>query len=37
MNAETFRDYCLLKKSVTEGFPFDKKTLVFKVMEKFLR
>lgn len=34
MNIETYRDYCLQKKGVTEGFPFDEKTLVFKVMGK---
>ena len=34
MNIEEFRDYCLAKKGVTESFPFDEKTLVFKVMGK---
>ncbi len=34
MDIETFRDYCLSKKGVTEGFPFDDVTLVFKVMNK---
>lgn len=34
MNIEVFRDYCLSKKGVTEDFPFDEKTLVFKVMGK---
>lgn len=34
MNIEEFRDYCLEKKGVTESFPFDEHTLVFKVMEK---
>jgi predicted DNA-binding protein (MmcQ/YjbR family) len=34
MDIETFRDYCLAKKGVTEGFPFDQETLVFKVMGK---
>ena len=34
MNIEVFREYCLGKKSVTEEFPFDEKTLVFKVMGK---
>ena len=34
MNIEEFRDYCLSKKAVTEGFPFDETTLVFKVMGK---
>ncbi len=34
MDIETFRNYCLTKKGVTESFPFDSKTLVFKVMDK---
>jgi predicted DNA-binding protein (MmcQ/YjbR family) len=34
MNIEIFRDYCLAKPGVTEGFPFDETTLVFKVMGK---
>jgi predicted DNA-binding protein (MmcQ/YjbR family) len=34
MNIEDYRNYCLSKKGVTEGFPFDKNTLVFKVMGK---
>jgi len=34
MNIEEFRDYCLSKKGVTESFPFDVQTLVFKVMGK---
>jgi predicted DNA-binding protein (MmcQ/YjbR family) len=34
MNIEEFRDYCLSKKGVTEQFPFDNVTLVFKVMGK---
>ena len=34
MNVEEFREYCLLKKGVTEEFPFDETTLVFKVMGK---
>jgi predicted DNA-binding protein (MmcQ/YjbR family) len=34
MNIEEFHEYCLAKKGVTEGFPFDEKTLVFKVMGK---
>lgn len=34
MNVETFRAYCLSKKGVTEEFPFDEETLVFKVMGK---
>ena len=34
MNIELFRDFCLSKKGVTEDFPFDEETLVFKVMGK---
>lgn len=34
MNIEEYRDYCLGKKSVTESFPFDETTLVFKVAGK---
>ncbi|MCH8534789.1 MAG: MmcQ/YjbR family DNA-binding protein [Flavobacteriaceae bacterium] len=34
MNIEAFRDFCLFKKGVTEAFPFDKDTLVFKVKNK---
>jgi predicted DNA-binding protein (MmcQ/YjbR family) len=34
MNIEEFREYCLSKKYVIECFPFDEKTLVFKVAEK---
>jgi predicted DNA-binding protein (MmcQ/YjbR family) len=34
MNIEEFREYCLQKKGVTEEFPFDEVTLVFKVMGK---
>lgn len=34
MNIEEFRDYCLAKAGVTEEFPFDESTLVFKVMGK---
>jgi predicted DNA-binding protein (MmcQ/YjbR family) len=34
MNIEEFREYCLSKKGVTESFPFDESTLVFKVMNK---
>ena len=34
MNVEEFRDYCLHKKGVTEEFPFDQDTLVYKVMGK---
>ena len=31
MNIETFRAYCLSKPHVTEHFPFDEDTLVFKI------
>lgn len=31
MTAEEIREYCLDKKGVTEGFPFNETTLVFKV------
>ncbi len=34
MNIESFTDYCLAKKGVTESFPFGGDTLVFKVMDK---
>lgn len=34
MSAEEIREYCILKKGVTEGFPFDAETLVFKVAGK---
>lgn len=34
MNIEQLRDYCLSKKGVTEDFPFDEDTLVFKVLGK---
>ena len=30
MNIETLREYCILKKNVTESFPFGDDTLVFK-------
>ena len=33
-NIEQFREYRLSKRGVTESFPFDGKTLVFKVMDK---
>ena len=33
-NVESFRVYCLEKKAVTESFPFDESTLVFKVAGK---
>ncbi len=34
MDIEKFRSYCLSKQEVTESFPFDEDTLVFKVAGK---
>jgi len=34
MNIEEFREYCIRKPGVTEEFPFNETTLVFKVMGK---
>jgi len=34
LNIESYREYCLKKQGVTEEFPFDNQTLVFKVMGK---
>ena len=34
MNIEQFREYCISKNGVTEEFPFDETTLVFKVLGK---
>lgn len=34
MHIEQLRDFCIAKKGVTEHFPFDENTLVFKVMNK---
>jgi predicted DNA-binding protein (MmcQ/YjbR family) len=34
MNIESFTEYCMAKKGVTESFPFGGDTLVFKVMNK---
>jgi predicted DNA-binding protein (MmcQ/YjbR family) len=34
MNIEELREYCLSKSAVSEGFPFDEETLVFKVLDK---
>ena len=34
MNIEELREYCIAKPFVTEEFPFDQDTLVFKVMNK---
>ncbi|WP_298418695.1 MmcQ/YjbR family DNA-binding protein [uncultured Kordia sp.] len=34
MNIELLREYCISKPAVTEEFPFDENTLVFKVLGK---
>ncbi len=34
MNLEQFREYCIQKPHITEHFPFDNETLVFKVSGK---
>lgn len=34
MNIENLREHCINKEGVTESFPFDNDTLVFKVGEK---
>ena len=34
MNIEQLREYCIKKKAVTEDFPFDEQTLVFKGLGK---
>ena len=34
MDSEIIRSYCLSKSHVTEGFPFDETSLVFKVADK---
>ncbi len=34
MDIEEYREYCITKAGVTEEFPFDQNTLVFKVMGK---
>jgi predicted DNA-binding protein (MmcQ/YjbR family) len=34
MDIEILREYCISKPWVTEGFPFDESTLVFKVAGK---
>ena len=34
MNIEDIREYCIQKREVTEEFPFDEVTLVFKVLGK---
>lgn len=35
MNVEEIREYCLTKKGVSESFPFNETTLVFKVIKIF--
>jgi predicted DNA-binding protein (MmcQ/YjbR family) len=34
MDVDILREYCLSKPAVTESFPFDESTLVFKVLDK---
>lgn len=34
MNIDQLREHCIKKKAVTEEFPFDANTLVFKVLGK---
>jgi predicted DNA-binding protein (MmcQ/YjbR family) len=34
MHIDQYRNYCISKKEVTEHFPFDNDTLVFKVCNK---
>ena len=34
MDLEQLRQYCLLKKSATEDYPFDETTLAFRVKDK---
>jgi predicted DNA-binding protein (MmcQ/YjbR family) len=34
MNIEEFREYCFIKKGVSEDFPFDEVTLCIRVMGK---
>lgn len=34
MDIEEVREYCIKKQEVTESFPFDDETLVFKVLGK---
>ncbi len=34
MNIEELREYCISKPEVSESFPFDEDTLVFKVRDK---
>lgn len=34
MDVEKIREHCILKKDVSEGFPFGESTLVFKLHDK---
>ena len=34
MNIESIRDYCLSLPQTSEAFPFDERTLVFRVVDK---
>ena len=34
MNIESVREYCLSLPLVTEAFPFDERTLVFRILGK---
>ena len=34
MNIEAIREYCYIKKGISEDFPFDEDTLVIRVMNK---
>ncbi|MEJ6735083.1 MAG: MmcQ/YjbR family DNA-binding protein, partial [Flavobacteriales bacterium] len=34
MMIDVLREHCLAKKEVSESFPFDENTLVFKVYDK---
>lgn len=36
MNIESVREYCLSLPLVTEDFPFDEQTLVFRISGKIL-
>ena len=37
MDVESVRNYCIKKKRVTESFPFDDETLVFKVFNRMFK
>jgi len=36
MNIESYFNYCLELPGITEEFPFDEKTLVFKVKGRYI-